>query len=90
MPSAFRKIKPGRTFRNPIIIAQELHDEMKIDGISQSELARRHGFSRARVHQWMSLLELPKKDVERLKAMGDYWDRMLVTERTLRRKLPNK
>jgi len=42
---------------------------MKRDGISQAELARRHGLSRARVHQWLSLLELPKKDIERLKAM---------------------
>jgi len=71
VPSAFRKIKPGRTFRNPIIVAQELHDEMKRDRISQAELARRHGLSRARVHQWLSLLELPKIEVERLKAMGD-------------------
>jgi len=83
--AVFRKVKPGRTFRNPIIVALELHDEMKRDRISQAELARRHGLSRARVHQWLSLLELPKKDIERLKAMGDNWQRRLLTERALRR-----
>jgi hypothetical protein len=90
IPSAFRKVKPGRTFRNPIIVAQELHNEMGRDGISQAELARRHGLSRTRVHQWLSLLELPKIEIERLKAMGDYWARRLVTERVLREKQNGK
>jgi hypothetical protein len=85
IPWAFRKVKPGRTFRNPIIVAQELQDEMKRDGISQAELARRHGLSRVLVHQWRALLELPEKDIERLKTMGDNWERRLLTERALRR-----
>ena len=65
-------------------MALELQAEMKRDGISQAELARRHGLSRTRVHQWLSLLELPKREIERLEAMGDNWDRRLVTERMLR------
>jgi len=73
-----------RSFRNPIFVALELQEEMQRDGISQAELARRHGLSRARVHQWLSLLELPGKEIERLKAMGDSWVRMLITERSLR------
>jgi hypothetical protein len=32
------------------------------------------------------LLELLKIDIERLKAMGDNWEKRLVTERMLRRK----
>jgi hypothetical protein len=87
LPSALRKAKSGKTFRNPIFVAMELRDEMKRDGISQAELARRHELSRTRVHQWLSLLELPRKDIERLKAMGDYWEKMLMTERILREKI---
>ena len=77
-------MKTGRTFRNPIFVALELHAEMKRDGISQAELARRHGLSRARVHQWLTLLELPKREIKRLEAMGDHWNRRMVTERELR------
>ncbi len=57
---------------------------MKRDGISQAELARRHGLSRERVYQWLTLLELPRREIERLKAMGDNWERRLLTERMLR------
>jgi len=57
---------------------------MQRDGITQADLARRHGLSRARVHQWLTLLELPKREIERLKVMGDNWNRRLVTERELR------
>jgi predicted transcriptional regulator len=78
-------MKKGRTFRNTIFVALELQAEMKRDGISQAELARRHGLSRARVHQWLSLLESPKREIDRLKAMGDNWERRLATERMLRR-----
>ena len=67
----------------------ELDEEMERDGISQAELARRHGLSRARVHQWLSLLELPEREVDRLKAMGDYWEKRLVTERGLRVNIGN-
>jgi transcriptional regulator with XRE-family HTH domain len=63
----------------------ELHDEMERDGISKAELARRHGLSRTRVHQWLSLRELPKIEIQRLKAMGDNWERRLITERVLRK-----
>ena len=87
IPSAIRKSKPGKIFRNPIFVALGLQEEMKRDGISQAELARRRGLSRARVHQWLSLLELPMKEIEQLKAMGDHWGRRLVTERMLRSRL---
>lgn len=40
--------------------------------------------SRARVTQWLSLLELLKLEIERVLAMGDNWEPRLVTERGLR------
>ena len=54
------------------------------DRISQAELARRKGMTRTRVHQWLSLLRLPQAEILRIKAMGDYWDRRVVAERSLR------
>jgi len=75
-----------RSFCNPIFVALELQNEMQREGVSQAELARRHGLSRARVHQWLSLLVLPKREIERLKAMGDNWEKRLLTERILRKR----
>ena len=80
--SSDSKIK--RTFRNPIIYALELADEMSREGLTQAELARKHGLSRARVNQWLSLLRLPERDKRRIQAMGDHWERRLLTERHLR------
>jgi transcriptional regulator with XRE-family HTH domain len=68
-----------------MVLAIKLAEELKRDGISRAELARRHGLSRARVTQWLSLLELPRLEIERVLAMGDYWERRLVTERGLRK-----
>jgi len=55
-----------------MVLALELAEEMKRDGISRAELARRHGMSRARVTQWLSLLELPRIEIERVLAIGDW------------------
>jgi len=68
-----------------MVVALELAEELKHDGISRAELARRHGLSRARVTQWLSLVELPRIEIERVLTMGDYWDLRLVTERKLRK-----
>jgi len=38
----------------------ELKAEMQREGLTQTELARKHGISRARVNQWPSLLKLQK------------------------------
>jgi len=77
------KIK--KTFRNPIIYALELADEMKSEGLNQVELAQKHGVSRARVNQWLSLLRLPAGEKRRIIAMGDNWERRLLTERSFRK-----
>jgi len=84
LPDIESEPKPRKTFRNPMVLALELAEELKRDGISRAELARRHGLSRARVTQWLSLMELPRIEIERVLARGDYWDRRLVTERGLR------
>ncbi len=58
---------------------------MRRDGLTQAELARKHGTSRARVNQWLSLLKLSAGERKRIQEMGDHWDRRVVTERNLRR-----
>jgi ParB-like chromosome segregation protein Spo0J len=58
---------------------------MLAEGISRAELARRLGVSRARVTQWLDLLELPEGKLEEIAALGDSWNRQVVTERVLRR-----
>ena len=35
----------------------------------------------------LNLLKLPEELIEEIERMGDYWERRLVTERVLRRKL---
>lgn len=74
-----------KTYRNPVIYAMELRDQMAAEGISRAELARRLGVSRARITQWLDLLELPSEVIREARAKGDNWNRRLVTERMLRR-----
>jgi len=62
----------------------ELAAEMKREDLSQADLARKHGISRTRVNQWLALLKLPEGERKRVLAMGDYWDRRVLTERSLR------
>jgi len=57
---------------------------MKREGLTQVELARKHGISRARVNQWLSLLKLSAGERKRILEMGDHWERQVITERELR------
>ncbi len=70
-----------------MIYATELRDRMLAEGINRAELARRLGVSRARVTQWMDLLELPEAVIRQARAKGDNWEHRLVTERMFR---PNR
>jgi ParB-like chromosome segregation protein Spo0J len=76
--------KHAKTFRNPLLYARELRDRMLAEGINRAELARRLGVSRARVTQWLELLELPEKVLRDAEAQGDNWDGQVMTERELR------
>ena len=54
LPETHSNSKPRRKFRNPLVVAMELAQEMRREGITQAELAREHGISRARVNQWLA------------------------------------
>ena len=74
-----------RIYRNPVIFARELAVELERDHLTRQQLADRHGFSLDRVIQWFALLKLPVEQLKEMEALGDYWDRRVVTERGLRR-----
>ncbi len=67
----------------------ELQAEMSTDQLTRQQLADRHGISLDRVIQWLALLKLPETKIKEIVALGDYWERRLVTERELRRKRTN-
>ena len=73
-----------RVYRNPIIYAQELNDEMVRDKLTRKQLAERHEVSSDRITQWLCLLKLPEERLKEIEALGDYWGRQVVTERDLR------
>jgi len=54
---------------------------VELEGLSRADLARRFGCSLARVTQRLNLLNLPRDLRLEIEAMGDYWERRLVTER---------
>jgi transcriptional regulator with XRE-family HTH domain len=63
----------------------ELQDELVRDNLTRKQLAERHGISSDRVTQWLCLLKLPDEDKVSILALGDYWERQVVTERELRK-----
>ena len=73
-----------KTYRNPVIFAKELQEEMARDLLSRRQVGERHGISSDRVTQWLCLLKLPKERLMEIKTLGDYWDYQKVTERELR------
>ena len=62
-----------------------MYPMMKTGGLSQAEIVRKLGLSRARITQILNLLKLPEQLIAEIEEMGDYWSRQLVTERQLRR-----
>ena len=74
----------SRKYRNPVIFAKELHDEMVRDSLTRKQLAARHGVSSDRITQWLCLLKLPEEKLKEIEALGDNWDGQIVTERELR------
>lgn len=80
-----KQIKPSKIYRNPVIYAQELHDELVRDNLTRKQLSEMHGVSSDRITQWLYLLKLPKEKLIEIEALGDYWDRQVLTERELRK-----
>ena len=79
------KARPkSRKYRNPIIYAQELRDEMVRDSLTRKQLAERHGVSSDRITQWLCLLKLPEERLKDIEALGDCWDKQVFAERCLR------
>jgi hypothetical protein len=68
-----------------VVYARELQAELQRDHLIRKQLAQRHGVSSDRITQWLSLLKLPEETLTAVEALGDYWDRQIVTERGLRR-----
>ncbi|RKZ06531.1 hypothetical protein DRQ25_13740 [Candidatus Fermentibacteria bacterium] len=60
---------------------------MEMEELSQADLARKLGLSRARVTQMLNLLGLPEMLISEIEGMGDNWSKQLVTERQLRMRL---
>lgn len=80
-----RRIKPIRTYRNPIFLAREWKKMLESgECASQTELARALGVSRVRVTQILRLLRLDPKVLERITRLGDPLSSPTVTERKLR------
>ena len=86
VPKPIKKhITPCKTYRNPIIVAQEYADMMNNGECqSQSDLARKLGVSRVRVNQFMSLLKLDDEIIMAVRNLGDPLSSQIVTERMLR------
>ncbi len=84
-PEALLTHSNSRTYRNPLVYAKELHDEMVGDNLSRKQLAERYGITSDRVTQWLLLLRLPKVEKEMVLALGDHWDRLIISERELRK-----
>ena len=78
--------KPRRgPYRNPLIFAGELQAEMLRHNLTRVQLGQRHGITSDRITQWLCLLKLPKEKQLEIEALGDYWDRKVLSERKLRR-----
>jgi len=58
---------------------------MEAEGLTQTELAKSMGVTRARISQWLSLLRIPEEMIADLESQGDNWTRGIVTERQLRK-----
>jgi hypothetical protein len=73
-----------KRYRNPVIYARELQEEMLRDNLTRKQLGERHGVSSDRITQWLCLLKLPEEKLREIESLGDYWERQVVTERKLR------
>jgi hypothetical protein len=80
-----RRIKPIRTYRNPIFLAREWSDAMRSGNFrSRRAFAHALGLSHARVSQVLGLLRLYPQALRQVEKLGDPLTCRAVTERKLR------
>jgi len=80
-----RRIKPLRTYRNPVFLAREWRKALESgEYASQTALALKLGVSRVRVTQVLNLLRLSASTIDRIASLGDPLSSPIVTERKLR------
>jgi len=58
---------------------------MLMHNLTRVQLGQRHGVTSDRITQWICLLKMQEEKQREIEALGDNWDRRLVTERELRR-----
>jgi predicted transcriptional regulator len=75
--------KPKPTYRNPIFRAKE-YARMIENGQTESEIASKTGLSRARVCQYLRLLNLDDQIINAIEKLGDPLTKRMMTERLLR------
>ena len=84
LPSPFpRQPRPDPIYRNPIVLAKELHAAMGIGG-RPCDLAAELHLSRARITQLLRLLRLAPTAIEAIEQLGDRWPRRVIGEHALR------
>jgi len=54
---------------------------MLSDNLTRKQLAGRYGVSSDRITQWLCLLKLPQEEFMEIVALGDHWERQVVTVR---------
>ena len=88
-PQILNKI--SKHSKHPIHLAREWQDQMKNNlTLTRAQIAARHGISRARVTQIMSLLALPSHVQRFLETLTDLKQIRFFSERRLRRLLCTK
>ena len=71
--------------RNPIYLAREYKQMIDNGQVkNQSDLARKLGISRVRIHQILKLLKLDSLIIQELEKLGDPVKSKIITERMLR------
>jgi len=78
------KAESGRSYRNPIIMAQEWQERLHREGCTPAYLARTLGISRARVTQVLRLLRLTPVARQMINDLGDPLATPIVSEHFLR------
>jgi hypothetical protein len=75
----------SRIYRNPIYLAKEYKQLIDSGQVkNQSDLARKLGISRVRIHQILSLLKLDSLIIQELEKLNDPLESKIITERMLR------